>query len=60
MSALILQYPVYSLENQLLLPADTIINEKTLERLISSNKTPSYQSCSLMEHGTVNFKGNTI
>lgn len=53
MSILTLRHPVYSLENQLLLPANTIINEETLDSLISSNKTADYQSYSFLKHGTV-------
>lgn len=53
MSVLKLHHPVYSLENQLLLPANTIIDEETLDALISLSKTTVYQSYSLLKHGTV-------
>lgn len=53
MSVLTLHHPVYSLENKQLLPADTIIYEETLDALISSKKTTSYKTCSLLKYGTV-------
>lgn len=53
MPILTLQHPVYSLENQTLLPADTIINEETLDALITSGKAETYKSYSLLKHGTV-------
>lgn len=53
MSVLTLHHPVYSLENQQLLPAHTIIYEETLDALISSSKTTCYQEYSLLKYGTV-------
>lgn len=53
MSVLTLHHSVYSLENQQLLPANTIIYEETLDALISSSKTTFYQNYSLLKHGTV-------
>jgi len=53
MSVLTLHHPVYFLENQQLFPANTIINEETLDALISSSKKTFYQKYSLLKHGTV-------
>ena len=53
MSVLTLHHPVYSLENQQLFPANTIIDKETLDALISSNKKTIYQNYSLLKHGTV-------
>jgi len=53
MSVLTLHHPVYSLENQQLFPANTIIDKETLDALISSNKKTIYQNYSLLKYGTV-------
>ncbi len=50
---LTLEYPVHTLENQLLLPAGSVLSEKALDALISSNKDMPYREYSLMEHGSV-------
>lgn len=53
MSTLTLLYPVHTLDNQLLLPAGTVLSTETLDVLISSNRTTSYQYYSLLRHGSV-------
>ena len=53
MSVLTLHHPVYSLENQQLFPANTIIDKETLDALISSSKATFHQNYSLLKHGTV-------
>jgi HD-GYP domain-containing protein (c-di-GMP phosphodiesterase class II) len=53
MEALKLKYPVYTVENQLLLPADTVLSPETVEDLISSGKERSYQTYPLLSYGTV-------
>jgi HD-GYP domain-containing protein (c-di-GMP phosphodiesterase class II) len=53
MSPLILQYPVHTQDSQMLLPAGTVLSEETLEALISSNRTLSHPTYSLMDYGSV-------
>jgi HD-GYP domain-containing protein (c-di-GMP phosphodiesterase class II) len=53
MSPLTLHHPVYSLENQQLFSAHTIIYEETLDALISSSKKTFHQNYSLLKYGTV-------
>ncbi len=48
-----LHYSVHTLDNQLLLPAGTVLSTETLEDLISSSKATSYQTYPLFEYGTV-------
>jgi HD-GYP domain-containing protein (c-di-GMP phosphodiesterase class II) len=48
-----LSYTVHTLDNQLLLPAGTVLSAETLEHLISSNKATSYQTYPLLEYGMV-------
>lgn len=48
-----LYYPVHTLDNQLLLPAGTVLSTETLEDLISSSKATSYQTYPLLEYGMV-------
>ena len=48
-----LRYPVYDIDNRLLLPAGTEVSEDVLEDLISSNNSTSFQTRSLLEHGSV-------
>jgi len=53
MLALTLEYPVYSLDRHLMLPAGTTLSEKDLQALVSSG-SPDYQKKhSLMQYGTV-------
>jgi HD-GYP domain-containing protein (c-di-GMP phosphodiesterase class II) len=53
MDALKLNYPVFTKDKQLLLPAGAVLSTETLEDLISSHKTPSYQTCPLLKYGSV-------
>jgi HD-GYP domain-containing protein (c-di-GMP phosphodiesterase class II) len=53
MDALKLAYPVYTVENQLLLPAGAMLSQEILEELISSPAAGSNQTYSLLGHGTV-------
>ena len=53
MNTMRLNYPVYTLDNQLLLPAGAVLSTETLEDLISSNKLTSYQTYPLLEYGMV-------
>jgi len=53
MNTVRLYYPVHTLDNQLLLPAGTVLSTKTLEDLISSSKPTSYQAYPLLEYGMV-------
>ena len=48
-----LLYPVYTLDNKLLLPAGSVLSADTLNALISSNRGPDYQKCSLIGHGSI-------
>jgi len=48
-----LYYPVHTLDNQLLLPAGTVLSAETLEDLISSSRPTSYQTYPLLEYGMV-------
>ena len=48
-----LRYPVHDIDNRLLLPAGTELSEDVLEDLISSNQFKSFQTLSLLEHGSV-------
>ena len=53
MSTLTLLHPVHTLDNQLLLPAGSVVSTETLDDLISSSKATSSQSCSLLRYGLV-------
>ena len=53
MSMLTISQPVYTLENELLLSAGNVLSEETLENLISSNKSTSYQTHSLLHYGSI-------
>ncbi len=53
MSNLTLLYPVRSLDNRLLLPANSVLSAETLDALISSSRTKSYQKHSLFQYGSV-------
>lgn len=48
-----LYYPVHTLDNQLLLPAGSVLSTETLENLIRSNQAASYQTHPLLEYGMV-------
>jgi HD-GYP domain-containing protein (c-di-GMP phosphodiesterase class II) len=53
MSMLTINQPVYTLDNELLLPAGNLISTETLKALISSNKSESYESHSLLYCGSI-------
>lgn len=53
MKAAKLDYPVYTLDNRLLLSAGTQLTAKILEELIATNKGKSYQKLPFLEYGTV-------
>lgn len=53
MTDLKLLCPVYTLDNKLLLPAGSVLSADTLNALISSNRDPDYQECSLIGHGSI-------
>lgn len=46
-------YPVYTLDNQLLVSENTRNVSKTIDMLISSKSHRSYKTCSLSRHGTI-------
>jgi len=48
-----LDYPVHTLDNQLLLPAGTELTPEALDELIASNKDASYRSVSFLNYDTV-------
>ena len=52
-AVLTLDYPVYSLDRQLLLPAGTTMSEDDLQALVSSSSADSQKKYSLMQFGTV-------
>lgn len=48
-----LDYPVYTLDNRLLLPAGTRLTSKTLDALIATYKGTPYQAFPFLEYSTV-------
>jgi HD-GYP domain-containing protein (c-di-GMP phosphodiesterase class II) len=46
-------YPVYTLDKQLLLPQNMGISTKTIDTLVSTNSQTSYKTYSLFEYGSV-------
>jgi HD-GYP domain-containing protein (c-di-GMP phosphodiesterase class II) len=48
-----LSHPIYTLDNQLLMPENTQISQKTLDTLISSNKNKSSKTYPLFKYGSV-------
>jgi HD-GYP domain-containing protein (c-di-GMP phosphodiesterase class II) len=50
---MIIDHPVYTLDNQLLLPAGTILSTAILQDVISSRKPASCQTHPLLEYGMV-------
>jgi HD-GYP domain-containing protein (c-di-GMP phosphodiesterase class II) len=50
---MIINHPVYTLDNQLLLPAGTVLSTAILQDLISSSKPTSYETYPLLEYGMV-------
>lgn len=53
MPRLTLQYPIHTLDNQLLFPPSTFLTEETLDALIYSHRADSYQTYSLLLYGSV-------
>lgn len=53
MPAPMLVYPVYTFDNRLLIPADTLLTEEVLESVILPYGTGAYESNSLLLHGSV-------
>jgi len=53
MPGLILQYPVRTLDHQLLFPQKTLLTKETVDALIHLHKTSSYQASSLLFYGSV-------
>ncbi len=53
MSVLELLYPVQTLDNQLLVPSGSKLSIETLDHLISSNRSTSYQKHSLLQYGLI-------
>jgi HD-GYP domain-containing protein (c-di-GMP phosphodiesterase class II) len=53
MPGLTLQYPIRTLDNQLLLPAGTLLTEEALDALIDSHRAGSYQTCPLLLYSSV-------
>ncbi len=52
-SVLTLKYPVYTLNNRLLFPADTELSSENINVLISSNSTTPQNSYNLMCSGSI-------
>ena len=50
---LILHYPVRSLDNELFLPAGTVLTPARLQEISSMRKSAGLQKCSLLNYGTV-------
>ncbi len=53
MSELKLQYDVHTLDNQLLLPAGSILSTETLEKLTSLSRSLSFKTYPLLQYGAV-------
>jgi len=53
MNMLRLQSPVYTIDDELLLPQGTVLSSPTMDILVSSGKTVSPKKFSLLRHGTV-------
>ena len=53
MPGLTLQYPIRTLDNQLLFPQKTLLTKETLDALIYSHRTDSYQTSPLLLYGSV-------
>jgi HD-GYP domain-containing protein (c-di-GMP phosphodiesterase class II) len=48
-----LLHPVRTLDNEVLLPAGTVLSGDTLDALVSSSDMSPHQTCSLLRHGSV-------
>ncbi len=53
MNVLRLLYPVHTIDNELLLPAGTVLSLSTIDDLVASKKVTSPRKYSLLGHGTV-------
>ena len=53
MPGLTLQYPIRTLDHQLLLPAGTVLTKESLDAVIQSDRTYSYQTSPLLLYGSV-------
>ncbi len=53
MRGLILQYPVRTLDHQLLFPQKSLLTKETMDALIELHRTSSYQASPLFLHGSV-------
>lgn len=53
MTELVLQYPVTNLEGQEILPAGTVLTNKTIDKVIHKSQKEKYPIKNLMEHNTV-------
>ena len=53
MPALTLQHPIHTLDNQLLFPPSTLLTKETLDGVIYSHRTHSYQTSPLLLYGSV-------
>lgn len=53
MPNLVLQYPVHTIDNQLLLTADTELSQHVIDELVSSNRASTYLQHPILRHGTV-------
>ncbi|MFH1624158.1 MAG: HD domain-containing phosphohydrolase [Pseudomonadota bacterium] len=53
MSTMTLLHAVHTLDNRMLLPAGTVLSADTLDALISSDRTRSYQTHPVLQHGSV-------
>jgi HD-GYP domain-containing protein (c-di-GMP phosphodiesterase class II) len=53
MPGLILQYPVRTLDRELLFPKKALLTKETVDALISLHGTQSYQTCPLLLYGSV-------
>jgi HD-GYP domain-containing protein (c-di-GMP phosphodiesterase class II) len=53
MPGLTLRYPIRTLDHQLLFPQKTLLTEETLDAVIYSHRTYSYQTSPLLSYGSV-------
>ena len=53
MPRLTLQYPIRTLDNELLFSPGTFLTKETLDAVIYSHRTYSYQTYPLLSHGSV-------
>jgi HD-GYP domain-containing protein (c-di-GMP phosphodiesterase class II) len=53
MEPLVLRYPIYDLDNRLLLTAGTVLTDEVIAVLIASNKDAPFEAHPLLSHGSV-------